>query len=188
MEETSSRSPASVSMAGLRSFFQKQVAPAFGSLGLQERELIDYVVDLLARFARTDQLYRIRDAQGRRIETIAEMLVELTRQWEPGRPYSFDREFEIRRHCGDYALFMSGLFRLHVERRALLDYYLLQGRQAYRSVAELGRLAFSSDSRIFRALADRFEHLSGALDYMRKVYLRPALRTGPYRGLLRDWE
>ena len=188
MQKSSPRSVASVSAAGLRSFFQRLVAPVFGSLGLGDRELVEYIVDLLARFARTEQLYRIRDAQGRKIETIAEMLLELTRQWEPGRPYSFDREFEIRRHCGDYALFMSGIFRLHVERRALLDYYLLQGRQAYRAVAELGQLAFSPDSRIFQALSDQFEHLSGALDYMRKVYLRPALHASPYRDLLRDLE
>jgi len=182
------RNVASVSVAGLRAFFQRLVTPAFGTLGLGEREIIDYVVDLLARFARTDQLYRIRDPKGRQLETIAEMLIELARHWEPETPYSFDREFEIRRHCGDYALFMSGLFRLHVERRSLLDYYLLEGPRAYRSVAELGQLAFAPDTKIFRALADQFEHLSGGLDYVRKVYLRPALHSGPYRDLLRDIE
>ena len=50
-------------------------------LGLQSRELVDYVTRLLADFARTDELYRIRDARGRRLETVASMLLELMRAW-----------------------------------------------------------------------------------------------------------
>lgn len=188
MQRTPRRNVTPISIAGLKTFFQRLVAPSFGTLGFGEREVIDYVVDLLARFSRTDQLYRIRDAQGQKLETIAEMLIELARQWEPETRYSFDRELEIRRHCGDYALFMSGLFRRYVEGRSLLDYYLTEGQRAYHSVSELGQLALTPDSRIFRTLATRFEHLSGALDYVCKVHMRPELHSGPYRDLLRQME
>lgn len=188
MREKSRCQVAAVPLAGLRRFFAGLIHPAFAALGCGERALADYVVDMLARFARTDQLYRIREPGGRRLETIAEMLMELNRQWEPETRFSFDRELEIRRHCGDYALFMSGLFRAHVEHLALLDYYLLQGGQAYRSVAEMGQLAFAGEARLFAALGSRFEHLSGALDYVRKVHMRPALHGGVYGQMLRDME
>ena len=103
------------------------VAPSFGMLGLQSRELIDYVTRLLADFARADELYRIRDARGRRLETVAAMLLELMRAWNPAIPYHFEREVEVRRHCGDYTLFICGLFRAHLEAESLLGYYLEQG-------------------------------------------------------------
>jgi hypothetical protein len=183
-----SREVAPVTPAGLRSFFQRLVLPAFGTLGLSDSQICGYVVDLLARFARTDQLYRIRDAQGRRLETIAEMLLELGRQWEPEGRYSFDRDLEIRRHCGDYALFMSGLFRAYVERQGLMDYYLDQGQRAYRAVSELGQLSFAAETRLFRALSGHFERLSGALDFVRKVHLRPELHSGPYKQVLRQMD
>ncbi len=36
-----------------------------------------------------------------------------------------------------------------------------------------------------RALAAEFEQLSGALDYMRKVYMRPVVAPSPYAEVLR---
>ena len=182
------RRATALASSGLRGFFSRMVTSSFGALGMGDRAIMDYAADMLARFARTDQLYRIRDAQRRPIETIAELLLELGRQTEPDVPYAFDRDVEIRRHCGDYALFMSGTFRAYVERHSSLDYYLTEGRQAYRSVAELKELALAPDSRLFRALSADFEHLSGALDYMRKVYMRPELHGGSYRDLIRKMD
>ena len=174
------------SQAGLPRFFQHMVAPSFGTLGLQSRELIDYVTRLLSDFARTDELYRIRDARGRRLETVAAMLLELMRAWNSAVPYRYEREVEVRRHCGDYTLFMSGLFRPHLEAESLLDYYLEQGQQAYGIVAERMEMTMSPQASVFKALAAEFESVSGALDYMRKVYMRPGQRTGPYEDLLRQ--
>ena len=179
---------APISSTGLRSFFDRLVTASFGALGLSDRAIMDYATDLLARFARTDQLYRIRDAQRRPIETIAEMLLELGRQMEPEVGYAYDRDVEIRRHCGDYALFMSGTFRAFVERHSSLDHYLAEGQQAYQSVAELKEFTLAPDARLFRALSADFEHLSGALDYMRKVYMRPELHGGSYRDLIRKMD
>ena len=96
--------------SGLRHFFREMVHPSFRTLGLGHGAMVDYVTDLLARFACTDQLYRPRAASVQRLETIAGMLLELTRRWDSPTPYNFDRNIEIRRHCGDCALFMSGLF------------------------------------------------------------------------------
>ena len=175
-----------ISPSGLRTFFQRLVFPGFTSLGIADREVVEYVVDLLTSFARTDQLYRIRDLRGQPLETIAEMLVELGRQRQPERRWSFDREMDIRRHVGDYALFTTGLFRTWVERQGLGGYYLEQGRRAYGAAAELAQLGFVSQARLFGALEEQFEHLSGGLDYVRKVYMRPELHGGPHGALMRQ--
>lgn len=179
---------AAVSPSGLRTFFQRLVSPAFAAVGLADRELVDYATDLLSRFARTEQLYRIRDAHGKPLESIAEMMMEMVRYQAPEVPYKFDRELEIRRHSGDYALFMSGVFRAYVEHHSLLNYYLAEGRRTYSAVAELKQLSFAADAKIFQALAADFERLSGALDYMRKVYMRPELHGGAYGDLLRKMD
>jgi hypothetical protein len=178
------RNVAPVSPAGLKAFFQRLVNPAFATLGIGDREVVEYVAELLGRFARSEHLYRIRDAQGKELGTIAEMLLELSRQWSPDTSYSFDRELDIRRHCGDYALFMSGMFRAYAESRDLLDYYLAEGRREYHTVAELRQMAFAPDVQLFQTLSDQFEHFSGALDYLRKVHLRPDLHSGPYREIV----
>lgn len=174
------------SPSALRSFFHRLVLPGFTSLGIADREVTEYVVDLLTSFARTDQLYRVRDMRGQSLETIAEMLVELGRQRQPERHWSFDREMDIRRHIGDYALFTSGLFRTWVERQGLGGYYLEQGRKAYGAAAELAQLGFASQARLFGTLEEQFEHLSGGLDYVRKVYMRPELQGGSHGRLLRQ--
>ena len=167
----------SVSPPDLRAFFARLVLPVFAELGIADRAVSDYVIDLLARFARTDQLYRIRDARGQQIETIAEMLVELARQHEPERRWSFDR-----------ALFSSGLFRAWVEWQGLGDYYCEQGRAAYAAAAEMAQLSYGEEARLLRALGEGFEHLAGALDYVRKVHMRPESHGGEYGAVLREIE
>jgi hypothetical protein len=83
---------------------------------------------------------------------------------------------------------MSGLFRSHLEAESLLGYYLEQGQQAYGIVAERMEMTMSPQASVFKALAVEFESISGALDYMRKVYMRPGQQAGPYEGMLRRLE
>src|SRR5215469_1422100 len=79
----------------------------FEDVRLEEPRVATYVAALLADFARTENLYRIRNARGKRLEDVGEMLVEANPLLEAA---SFDREREVRKHVGDYTLFMTGLF------------------------------------------------------------------------------
>ena len=172
----------------LRRFFGAMVRPCFTSLGIGSAELTDYVTDLLARFSRTDQLYRVRDSRGRPLHSLTDLLLELMEEWGSDRTYSFDREVDLRRHCGDYALFLSGIFRPHVEAGGHLSYYLKEGGESYRLVGERLQLVGAGQGRLFRNMAERFEELSGTLDYLRKVHMVPALHGHPYGGALRGFE
>ena len=56
------------------------------------------------------------------------------------------------------------------------------------SVAEMAELSFAAEGQLFRALGEGFEHLSGALDYVRKVHMRPESHGGEYGAVLREIE
>jgi hypothetical protein len=141
----------------LRRLFTELVLKAMPS----DREVIAYVADLLTEFTHVDNLYRIRNSRGKRLEEVGEMLAEsdpLT------RAASFDRERQVRKHIGDYTLFMTGLFPEYVAslpRRGLrLDSvidYVKAGKESYRIVAAFDQFEYCGAAPLFRRLADEFE-------------------------------
>ena len=80
----------------------------------------------------------------------------------------------MRRHIGDYTMFMTGCFRERVERMAGTGYYVDQGRRAYRFVSEHARVRAGAGAPPYRRLAEHFERYAGALDYTRRVHFRDA--------------
>ena len=73
---------------------------------------------------------------------------------------------------------MTGVFRERVQRLASTDYYVSQGRRAYRFVSEHGRATSGPRERatapLYARLAERFEHYAWALDYARRVHFYDA--------------
>jgi len=62
--------------------------------------------DLLVRFLHVDQLYRLRDARGRPLADVAEMLIS----GEAEGVSAELRTLSVQRHIGDYTLFITGIF------------------------------------------------------------------------------
>jgi hypothetical protein len=127
-----------------------------------DNELVQYVADLLVDFVHADQLYRIRNARGKRLEDVGEMLVE-------SNPLlyaqSFDREREVRKHIGDYTLFLTGMFPeyvAHLPRHGLrLDSmidYIKAGKESYRVVAAFDQFEYRRVAPLFRRLSEHFEY------------------------------
>jgi hypothetical protein len=176
----------------LKRFFDRLVRRSLEDLRLGSGDpAADYLAALLARFARSDQLYAVRGAAGQPLESVVELLLEVQRVWEFDQPH-FDpfRERDVRQHIGDYTLFMTGIFREHVERRASTRFYVREGKRAYQVVADFERSALKPDARLFAILADRFEGYAYALAYMKRVYLRPPdtpAALQPVLRLIREW-
>jgi hypothetical protein len=178
----------------LKRFFDRLVRRSLDDLrmgGIGGDPVADYLSGVLTRFARTDQLYALRGAAGQPLESVVEMLLEVQRSWEFDRPH-FDpfRERDVRQHIGDYTLFMTGIFREHVERRASTGFYVREGKRAYQVVADFERSALKPDARLFAALADRFEGYVSAFQYLKRVYLRPLegpAALHPALRLLAEW-
>jgi hypothetical protein len=158
----------------LHGFFHRALRASFRDLVLRDDPALDYLTELLVRFVRTDALYP-RGRGVARLETVIDMLLDTQHAWEAaGRDWAPEHEVTVRRHIGDYTLFMTGLFPERVERVAGTGYYIARGKEAYRFVSEHDR-ASASPSRpqggpLFRRLAERFEGYAGALDYARRVY------------------
>ncbi len=169
--------------AGLKRFFQKLTLLCFKQLLIENHVIAEYVSSLLVRFAHTEQLYKVRNAQGERLEFIIDLMMEANTSLDlQNDRFSPFREREVRQHIGDYTLFMTGIFREFVEKNSSLKYYMDQGKISYSSVSEFDRLAENQGANLFQNLSDRFEVYSWALNYMKKFYFKDPTLLGPYRA------
>ena len=168
--------------SSLHQFFGNMTRKSFAELWIWDETVIDYLAEMLARFARSENLYRIKRMTGERLETVVEMLIEINRplDLEGLADKSPVWERTVRQHIGDYTMFMVGIFRENVERRGVISYYMTEGPKAYRSVSELDRLLYRPGAALFEKLSRDFEYLTGALTYMKKVHFRSAASGGPY--------
>lgn len=168
----------------MKEFFTAMVRRAFWELGLGERAIIEYVSGVLTRFARTDHLYRLRSIEGKRIDSVVEMLGDAVAT--PASRSQIEWERDLRQYIGDYTLFMSGLFRTHVSHGGYLDYYLEEGRRSYWTVSELDLSLYRTGFLLFQELSKKFEFYSGALDYLRQAYFAPFPGEDPFAEFLRQ--
>jgi hypothetical protein len=142
-------------------------------LGWRDPEVTRYLADVLTDFVHVDRLWKVRDARGRRVEEVAEMLAEGDLLH---RADSTAREQAVHKHVGDYTLFMTGLFpeylrRLKARRSvvsadAFLD-YIQVGKRSYRIVSELADAGLGEAASLFRKLSENFELCVFGLGYVR---------------------
>ena len=176
---------ASRTVVELRRFFDRALRSSFADLTLRDEGTIEYLADMLTRFVRVESLHPKGTAVPR-LETVVDLMLEAQQVWGD-TTWAPEREVTVRRHIGDYTLFMTGIFRERVEHVASTGYYIAQGKRAYHFVSEHDRASVRPTSMgggpLYRRLAERFEAYAGALDYARKVYFpehpaRPFLQLG----------
>jgi hypothetical protein len=92
----------------LRALFAELVQSRFlGTARLNDVPVARYVSGVLIDFCHVDSLYRIRNSRGKALEDVGEMLIASNPLLE-GRSFIYERE--VRKHIGDYTLFLAGLF------------------------------------------------------------------------------
>jgi hypothetical protein len=149
-----------------------------------DREVAAYVANLLVDFVHVDRLYRIRNCRGKRLEEAGEMLLESNPLLDAR---SFDREREVRKHIGDYTLFLTGMFPEYVAalpRRGLrldgmID-FVKAGKESYRIVGAFDQFEYRRAAALFRRLADHFEYCVYGLNRVKSAL--ETLREEHYRG------
>jgi len=142
-------------------------------LGIADTRLTDYLADMLLRFIRSDAIFRFRSTVGRRLEEVAEMMLEAEqRQGKPRR--------EIYRHIGDFTLFWTGVYPealSHLQspdhKDHLLD-YLEQGKRSYYIASTYSDGPYENEAPILRRLSEEFELCSVGLQQVRKEWEKPA--------------
>lgn len=154
---------------------------------LDRIDVARYIAGLLVDFTHVDNLYRVRDARGKRLEDVGGMLIE-SNPLLHSRSFVYERE--VRRHIGDYTLFLSGLFPEYVARlpraRGRLDSfvdYIKAGKESYSVVASFDQFEFRDQAPLFRELADRFELCVFGLNMVKQELARR--QRGWYEGVRR---
>jgi hypothetical protein len=142
-------------------------------LGVADPPLIEYLVELLLRFIRMESIFKIRDTVGRRLEDVAEMMMEAEqRQASPQR--------EIYRHIGDFTLFWTGVYpealsRLKApDRRDHLVDYFQQGKRSYYLASTYDQKPYDREAPILRRLSEEFELCTYGLNRVRSLWEQEA--------------
>lgn len=146
-------------------------------LGVADPPLIEYLVDLLIRFVKMDAIFKIRDLLGRRLDEVADMLLEAEqRQSKPRR--------EIYRHIGDFTLFWSGVYpevlsrMKSPDRRDHLIDYFQQGKRSYYLASEFDQKPFDQEAPVLRRLSQEFELCTYGLNRVRHLWEQEAAASG----------
>jgi len=156
----------------LRNLFAALTEQTFQvEFGVADPALTDYLADLLVRFVRMDSVFRLRDIVGRRLEEVADMLMEAEQCAASPRA-------QMHRHIGDFTLFWTGVYpealqRLKSwDRKDALINYSEQGKRSYSIAARLSAEESSHASLVFKRLSDEFELFSEGLHRVRHEWER----------------
>lgn len=143
----------------------------FTRLGIADPPLVDYLSGLLVRFVHSDQIYRLRHANGRPITEIASMLTEANSLPEGGAT-----QREYYRHIGDLSLFWTGLFPESLERRkeiwgeyAILNYTSC-GKRSYLIASQFDDDRFRDEAPVLKRLSEQFELCASGLREVRREW------------------
>jgi hypothetical protein len=139
------------------------------TFGIGDPRLIDYLAALLSRFIHMDAIYRLSSTRGRRLEDVADMILEAESLPPEGRTRR-----EIYRHIGDFTLFWTGVYPEALERlRSVLrtDHfidYCAQGKRSYYIASTFEEEPFREEAPVLRRLSDEFELCAYGLNQVRR--------------------
>jgi hypothetical protein len=165
----------------LRRLFSGITEHAFlDTLGIGDPKLVDYLSLMLSRFLHVDALHRLRDAEGKRLEEVAEMLREAE-----ALPQAGSTRREYHRHIGDFTLFWTGVFpeglkrlRSVFSRDHLID-YTLQGKRSYYIASTFEEDPYRDEAPVLRRLSEEFELCAFGLSQVRQEWERSAAQGPP---------
>jgi hypothetical protein len=139
------------------------------TLGVADPPLTDYLSELLARFIHFDAIYRLRNAQGKRLEEVAEMMIEAEALPPEGRTAR-----EVHRHIGDFTLFWTGLYpemlrklRSALKRDSFID-YCEQGKRSYYIASTFDDDPYRQEAPVLRRLSREYELWAFGLSQVRR--------------------
>ena len=136
-------------------------------LGIGDPGVVGYVANLLARFVPSQTIWRVRDAQGRRLTEVTAMLAEAESAPDSGR------RRECHRHVGDLTLFWTGVFPEALSRLQAVDspdHLISYQRQGKRSYYLASTLDEGDEAPILRRLSDQFELCAFGLSRVRREW------------------
>lgn len=163
--------------------FYLLVRHALLETGIDDRMLADYLAALLLEFGREDRAYR-PGGDPERFHYLVDLMAAA--DTPDGR-----RQFTLRAHLGEYALWLSGIFPDYVTARVVrrgapgLRYFEEMGATGYRMAADSRIASEHGMDAIYRTAAEAFGDLRVALNRISDRYFFPG-RGGATERLLRQ--
>ncbi|HET9182157.1 MAG TPA: hypothetical protein VFP59_08490 [Candidatus Angelobacter sp.] len=156
----------------LQQFFNHVVERNYEEVGIRQPEVHAYVATLLTEFCELENLYKIKNADGRPLADVGEMLLESDPIYGPAP--SFDRERQVRKHIGDYSLFFSGMFPESINHHRLRQYrleglldFVKAGKESYYIVSKFEHFEYAKVAPLFRRMSQEFERLVYGLNQVK---------------------
>lgn len=136
----------------IREFFAEALHTSLDRhVGLTDEQIETYITDRLVEFMHQDRIYAIKDAAGRRVESIGAMLAEGDVRL---KAESFAREREVHKHVGDFLLVCGGMFPEMIEGEAFdID---TQGRESYFIASTFTHSPYEAESALLQKLSAEF--------------------------------
>jgi hypothetical protein len=167
----------------LRRFFSGLTEYAFQThLGVADPPLVEYLGQLLARFFRTDAIFAIRNLSGRRLDAVADMLMEADARVGEARR-------QVHQHIGDFTLFWTGVYPealSHFQRGPRKDFFLdycEHGKRAYYIASTIPARDSDAENALLERLSHDFELCVYGLGEVRREWERRDQEGGdPPRG------
>jgi hypothetical protein len=147
------------------------------TFGLADPHLTDYLSLLLSRFIHFDAIYRLRNTAGRRLEEVADMVLQAE-----GLPPEGRTRREVHRHIGDFTLFWTGVYPEALRRLRSIESkdhfidYCAQGKRSYYIASTFEDEAYREEAPVLRRLSAEFELCAYGLSQVRREWER--LRAG----------
>ncbi|HET7231584.1 MAG TPA: hypothetical protein VFJ16_16360 [Longimicrobium sp.] len=151
---------------------------------LHDRQLADYTAAVLLDFGMAGRAGRVDGGEGEPFAYLADILGAIERA-------RGEREFLLRVHLGNYALWLAGLFPDHithrVRRRAAppISYYDAMGASGFRGAAASEIALRHGLGDVFLTAADRFADVRSALNSLSDDVFFPRAKD-PVDRLLRQ--
>jgi hypothetical protein len=143
------------------------------SLGVADPRLTDYLSELLSRFIHMDSVYRLSNVRGRKLEEVADMMIEAEAMPPAGRTRR-----EVYRHIGDFTLFWTGVYPEALNRlRSILSKdhfidYCSQGKRSYYIASTFEEPPYEDEAPVLRRLSEEFELFAYGLRQVRQQWER----------------
>jgi hypothetical protein len=163
----------------LRTLFHELTERGMGQLNLHDRDTIQYVTNLLTDFVHIENMYRIKDESGQRVQYLFDILTQASNEMSP------QRRRDYYKHLGDITLFNLGLFPeslAYGHRTVSPDYYAEAGRRSYTIVADMDSYS-AHGTTVYRKLSEQFERYVVGLNWV-KMYINDPF----YQYMFREFD
>jgi hypothetical protein len=157
-------------------FAYVMIRQALRQAGESDRGMADYVSALVIHFGLRDRAHRISPGDDEVYDALAQLIGDVN---DPDAR----RSFLVRTHLGNYALWLSGIFPDHIERRRWrrggpdLEYYEEMGRRGFQLAADHRLAEEHGLAMLYATAAERFGILRAALNAVSDSLFFPNVHT-----------